>query len=605
MSSQGVSRGWIISSGAVVVLALALTTLLAARFLDDPAALFDGLAHDRNHQMRGAQRLAVDLRNGDVLGWLRDFERFRLWPPLHGVVGSFGLAASGLDFRAAVFPSLLGFALTLFFGFACAARATGSLAAGLFAFVWIAASPAHHRFAGEVMLESLGAGLSLACLYFFLRVLEEPRGRSARWLGLALSLLFLEKYNYYAIVLLGLAAAVLLTKHPKPPPLPWRRIAAELRHPLVLLGLGLSAGALVVAFTGGTRFEVAGQRISMQRPFLLVWLGYASIFARLAFVTARERGLSNLSPPWRTLALWHAVPVAVWFALPRRLGYFLHHLSPANSPVDTGVAEQLPTYAQAFVANYHAGVFGGAAGAPVNADWTGIAGATVAIGLALFASGRWRSLSPGERAPLVFVGVAMLLTALHPNTQIRYLHSWIAGFWIVAAVGAHRWWLSSPRASAVLLTLATTLYGIGAIRSQAVPAGAPRAPSVLTMTDAWLAQTGTEESLAVVANMPAEELIEWRFVSAGGSRARLDVYTPRRRPTPEAREAHFREWLQETPAEALVFIDVADSSPWYAPRFEIYRELEGFVERQTDFERTFSAPAGPGTSWERWQRSQQ
>ena len=88
--------------------------------------------------------------------------------------------------------------------------------------------------------------------------------------------------------------------------------------------------------------------------------------------------------------------------------------------------------------------------------------------------------------------------------------------------------------------------------------------------------------------MPAEELIEWRFVDAGGERTALDVYTPRRRPTPEAREAHFREWLRETPAHTLVFVDVADSSPWYNSRFEIYRELTVFVERQPDFVRNSS-----------------
>ncbi len=63
----------------------------------------------------------------------------------------------------------------------------------------------------------------------------------------------------------------------------------------------------------------------------------------------------RLDPRIRGLAIWHGLPVALWFLLPQRLGPFLWYLSPANRadlPPDTGWA--VAYYAHSFVREYHA-----------------------------------------------------------------------------------------------------------------------------------------------------------------------------------------------------------------------------------------------------------
>ena len=79
--------------------------------------------------------------------------------------------------------------------------------AGLVAALFIAASPAHRAYATDIMLESLGAALSLLALYCYLLTVQgqpDETGK-ARCLAAALLLLFLEKYNYWLLVVLALS----------------------------------------------------------------------------------------------------------------------------------------------------------------------------------------------------------------------------------------------------------------------------------------------------------------------------------------------------------------------------------------------------------------
>src|SRR5438132_1299884 len=74
---------------------------------------------------------------------------------------------------------------------------SGGNFAGLLAAFLVAVSPAHRAFATDCMYESLGAGLSLAVIYLYLVTLQEGSRRAAIGLGLALTVLFLHKYNYW------------------------------------------------------------------------------------------------------------------------------------------------------------------------------------------------------------------------------------------------------------------------------------------------------------------------------------------------------------------------------------------------------------------------
>ena len=142
-----------------------------------------------------------------------ELDSARMWPPLHGVLAAAVLLAAGPDYRWAVLPSVVGWVAAVFFACLSARRAVrrGRDLAGLVAALFVLVSPAYRAYATDVMLESLGTGLSMAALYCYLTTVQ-GRGASpwpARWLGLVLTLLFLHKYNYWTLVVAALTGATL------------------------------------------------------------------------------------------------------------------------------------------------------------------------------------------------------------------------------------------------------------------------------------------------------------------------------------------------------------------------------------------------------------
>ncbi len=584
----------------------ALGVVLAdyARFLANPGALWRGpLAHDRSTHYVMAQRLAVDLANADPIGWLRDLDRFRPWPPLNGLLASFPIWVSGIDFRAAVLPALLGLLLTLVLGFLTARRAAPHLGnlAGVVTAGLIAASPAYHRYATDIMLESLGAGLTLLCLYGLLGIFEDERGhnswthrdRSARLLAIALTLLLLEKYNYYLLATAGVIAAATSIALLDPERRPWfahawtrlrkarllEHVGGELRRPLGWLFVGLVAMATGVGLFGGGSFELVGLRISITNPWNIVHLAYLALLLR-AGVWVYRNGRSRLaseSPIVRELVLWHGLPAALWFGLPRRLGYFFPYVSPSHVPPgEPAWLDNLATYGTAFVRDYHA------------AEPFGLLGAALTAVLVSSAAFRLVTLGPRAVAVGVFALTTASLTLLHPFGDARFLHSWLAAVWIVAGVGA--------------ASLADTLGRSGAGR---VARGALGGLLVLYLcggASAWLRSSSTESGspvlqlaalafpespppeLAFVSNSPVEELAEWLYVERGGAREALHLYRPRQLPTEAERRAHFEGWLAGTGAERLLYLAVPRGSPWYSPHRLDYAELASFVAAQQSYQ---------------------
>src|SRR5207344_1059494 len=103
---------------------------------------------------------------------------------------------------------------TGFFAALIAYRMSGAAAAAICC-VFTAGSRAFRLLCSDVMLEGLGAGLSAAGIYCFLRAMEQP-SRVDRWrvLALALTFLFFEKYNYWALLVASLVAAALFERSP-------------------------------------------------------------------------------------------------------------------------------------------------------------------------------------------------------------------------------------------------------------------------------------------------------------------------------------------------------------------------------------------------------
>jgi hypothetical protein len=208
----GPSRFRIQAAACLVAgVAIGAALLELSRFWPIAGSLWTVIVHDRNGHYWFAQDLALALRDGDIAGFLTTLDKAKAWPPLHGLLDALILALAGPDYRLAVLPSLIAWAATVLLAFLIARRVAprhGEIA-GAIAAAFVLSSPAHRLFAVDVMLESLGAALTLAVLYAYVVAKQAPTAGRWRALALALSALFLEKYNYWVIAVLALAAAEL------------------------------------------------------------------------------------------------------------------------------------------------------------------------------------------------------------------------------------------------------------------------------------------------------------------------------------------------------------------------------------------------------------
>ena len=575
----------------LVMLAASISLYLGySSYATDPRGLWNGVAHDHHRHLVEAQRLASDLRSGELLSFLGDLERFRLYPPLHGLLAMTSLLANDMEHSAAVWPSLLGWWLTAIFAFLCTRRALPHWGntAGLIAAFFILGSPAYRAFASEVMLESLGAALSLLCLYLYAIAVQSEAGRNGRRLGLALTLLLLCKYNYWLLVVVALALShILANKESYQERLrrlwhasDWRaRTRRELRSPFTLACVALLVAALGVALGGGGSVELWGVPISATKPYKLLYLAYLALFLRFAYWwwRAGRKRVGSLDPRLRGLLLWHALPAAVFLALPLRFGYLLRFVGPTNTQTpDASILDAIRLYAVAFVDAYHLEP----------------AAALAAAGLALVALASANRLRPGGAAVGVFVTLSALLTLAHPNHQVRYLHSWIPAVWILVGIGVAVLLQSirSPRvqgvaASAALLLAGSQAIAIGKSDAITMRAGERQGRSDLDLSDAYLPELAAAERIAFFMNLPMGEFVEWTFVERYGDRGRLEMMSNRVSRSRVENKRRFDRWLRDTQADLVVAIEVAADSDLYFEGAEHYAHNLDFLAEQTIFVR--------------------
>ncbi|HZU36882.1 MAG TPA: hypothetical protein VFA18_13265, partial [Gemmataceae bacterium] len=277
---------------AVAVVALCQAALLYQGFLESPRQLWIDPIHDRNAHYWLGLNFGLDLRHADLPHFIHDLHSARAWPPLHALLVGLCLTVGGIDYRLAVLPSLLGWVGTAVFAFLAARRAVsrGGNAAGLVAALFVLVSPAHRAFATDIMLESLGACLTVAALYAYLAAVQERTGWAGRCLGLALTALFFEKYNYWLLVVFGLVASEILARRQAswraiPGTLtawPWRAwLRSQWRHPLTYPLVVLLAVLAGVIFTGGGTVHAGRHAISLHSPHNLVTVFYALLVLRL------------------------------------------------------------------------------------------------------------------------------------------------------------------------------------------------------------------------------------------------------------------------------------------------------------------------------------
>ena len=551
-------------SAVIGVIALALTFHLLSAFLMAPRGLWIGLWHDRAGHYDYGLRMAVALENGDVIRFLSHLEKGKVWPPLHGMLVALTQLFTGNDWRAAILPSLLGWLVTLVAVYytSCKVAAQTRLGwfAGVVAFTFAALSPAGREYATDIMLESLGAALSILVLCAYASATQDPNS-AARWrtVSLLLTLLFFEKYNYWAIVALALVAAnsrtLLWSLQDRTRPFRSREwLKQQLRNALNWLLVGTLALVACIYLRGHATLQLFGQNISFYPPRNLLTIAYWILFARVA-VEIRRGHHRPLSIPASTFWNWHVLPVSISFLFPQRLSAFIWHLSPANSISVNNEIHQVPWYLQAFVSNYHADAFF----------------AVLCAVLVCVAIIKYRALNQAARAVLLCAMIGAVLTAVHPNHQARYLHSWMPAVWTSAGTGAAMLCSLLPGrfvvATVAALALACSGWSAWLSEPSTRRALSP-GHSLLDMSDAWLTGIINAQQVAFVSNQACRVFVEATFLPRFGTSKRLEW--PGWQENGDAIACD--QWLRGTSADAIVFIDVLPGSPEFRADLE-----QGFV----------------------------
>jgi hypothetical protein len=568
----------------VLLGALLSAACVFAWFCQHSHELWWRMGHDRHaHYMYGLN-LAMDLRSGDIVRLLSDFDKIRVWGPLHPALVAIIQTIAGPDHRLTVLPSLAGWVLAIWCAFLIPRRmlTNGGNAAGLLAACLVLVSPAHRAFATDCMYESLGGGLSLAVVYFYLVTVQERTRRSAVLLGLALSALFLHKYNYWLLVAMGLVLGEFARQ-------PWvwlqyawslrdrlpRWIVAELKQPLNYVAALLGGAALFVAITGGGVISIAGRDLSIQEPHNLVHAAYLALFARWVwwYRDAGRAWMAALPETVHGVLVWHGGVIAVWFLMPKRLSYFIWFLSPFNRDQQresVPFMHGLPYYLQAVQDDY--------------LTWNG--GIYLVLGaLALFILA-WRQLKPGGAMPLFFLLIAAYLSCQHPMLKHRFIHSWIAMTFVLGSVGlVHtaqslasllseraRPWAAGITCAAMSGLLSMTLLDPGHAQEGGIK-GPTLETSPLRITDTYLPSLADASQPTIVSNVSARYLWTWTFIEQHHHHrmaAEIKHFKSfEHDPEPAKR------WLESTRSDVLVLIDIHPGTV-FDSRSDEYVDLAAF-----------------------------
>ena len=589
------SWGWLRQGVALLVAALTLASawlVYGHYFLSVDRHLWYSALHDRNAHYAFGLNIATDIRNGDVSHLRHVLDGAGVWGILHGLLlAGFQLFDLG-NRHLAVWPSLIGWMMSVVFGFLAARRMVwrGGTVAGVVAALLILVSPAHRAFATDVMLESLGAGLSLLALYFYLRTVQGPRPWSGRGLALALTALFFLKTNYWMLVLLGLAAGE-FTRQPRFygqvafhqlwNRIPWRQwLRAQVRNPLnylAALPLGL---AVWIGVTGGVAFRLFGQEFNLRTPINAILAVYVIFFVRVSWWLRQHAALvAELPPGVRHLTTWHVLPVSLWFLLPKKLGLFLWYMSLNNAASKQAqYLESLTIYARQAIQDYHLGV---------------ASAGLVAVLVAVAFLGR-KALKPGGTAVLWFVLLAALLTVVHPNRNSRFLHSWIAGSWLAAGAGlaiCTRHWLTARWGNlqhAVALGAVAIVAGAhspGLLQPGHAPEGGPRPdlPSTLDVTDAYLPSLRDCRRTAFLSPLPLKFMANWSFLEHYPDTRRVVTELEGFTEEPGDQRDFLKTWLEKTTCDAVVYIDIPKESCFCGHPYYDFSPLPELIAGRQDF----------------------
>ena len=549
---------------AILIIALGAGVTCHIGFLAHPRTLWNGIAHDRNGHYDFALDLALAIRQGDVLRFFKTVEKASVWPPIHGLATAVMMAVGGLDYRVAVQSSVAGWLMTAWFAYLLARRicVRGGDAAGAIAAVMILASPGYRAYAEDIMLESLGAGLTMLVLYAYAAARQDQSNKAWRRLGFALTALFLEKYNYWLIAVLALAVAE-FSGDPRGyfaialrglRSLDWTDwVRRQLREPLSVMVVAVIVATLAIEVGEPPPLEVWQHRITLYPPRNLATAAFVLLLVRVAVAWRRNRmSAARLTPATRAIALWHALPVMVWMMVPEKAYAVIFFLSPWNAGSRrAGPAQALSYYTTAIVSDYHA-------------SWGFAVAAILCLLAALIVCRRW---GPEGRAPLAMAALGFALVILHPQHESRFLHSWLAAAWVAGAAAlitiiytpafSNRG-LSTPLAAAAAIA-AAILLAPNLLEQRAAGSGQL---SLLDISDAYLPELAGTRRVAIFSTIYAKEFAHWTYVER--YRRRDGIEWPVDDFADSAQVAgQLQSWCASSPAETVVLLEIPRSSPDY------------------------------------------
>ncbi len=572
----------------LVVLCLAVQTYL--HYLSIERFRWADPCQDRNTHYLLALKLGRALRHLNPLEFLRELERQRTWPPLHGVLASLPLAVGGLHRQLGVLPNLAAWCGTVVLAFLTARRAAPSRGylAGLLAALYVIYSPAHRVYATDYMLESLGAFLTLLVLHTYMSALEHPTVLSWRRAALVLTLLFFMKYNYWLLSALALAAADFLPNAREYSRRLLQSIRIQgrdwtsrlIRNPVGYAVLLASIFPVYVLVTGGGTYHLMGIRIDASVSADLFYPAYLVCFAAaVIWWIRRGRALCRAAgPKIDQFAVCHFWPIAIWMAIPRRLGYFLYFVSPLNGgkPI-ANVATGPQSYWSFLRDDYHWSPW---------AMWIMLALVGIAV---LF----WRKSRPIAAAPVTFLFVQTAFTLLHPYHQSRFLCSWIALAWVSAGVG-FAWLLDNlPRGAgragtwiggSALAALAFAQYPAVFMQGHSPePGHFDLRTSTLDVTDEYLPWVAKAKSPAFFATIPMKNMFEWTWIQAFPDRLAPEMFIRKFGVSAEANRDRFDAWIGSTAADRLIFVDFTRESTFYREGYNHYQQYRELIHTQSRF----------------------
>ncbi|MBB1092283.1 glycosyltransferase family 39 protein [Rhodopseudomonas palustris] len=603
----------------VIVLsaAIAIAAWMFAEYARAPDLLWRVFYHDRNSHYSFGLDLALAMRHLDPAWFFSELEKAKVWPPFHGLVLSVVLLIGGIDYRLGIVPSLIGWVATIAFVWLIARRLFADRIDGLFAAAiattLTAASPTFRLISADVMLEGLGAGLSAAALWAYLRASAAPDS-AARWrlLAVILTALFFHKGNYWGLLVAPIAIAF-ASEH-------WRAtvrvartigrvrvgtaIAALLRQPLLILAALVVALVAFIYVRGPTAIELFGKSVSLYPPENLTTLAYALVFLWWTLLWWRHKEAIDaaLGVPGRAMLYWHVSPIAISFLLPHRLSRFLWFVGPANNPdPNAGLWQGAQFYWQVFADGFH------------TMPWLAIPVMALAV-IGAFGIPR---LTPGARAVFLFALLAWAGVVIHPQHQGRFMSTWVFAVWICSGVGAGLilgWMrnLLSPWVRGVLAMAAAAsllVVNLGHPMPEAAYTYAihtKTGPSDLNLVRPYLPELDGAREVAVFTTFGGSKLFAWVIREHCRCNRIVDDLVPANLGSREEVRQVMTERIARSTADIIVTID-SPTSRYQLPSVGwVYSRMAGILDamaEQTRFARaaTYDLPdeQAQATIWRR------